>query len=177
MLRLSDEQMSQARSSDNLTTFLEQQINLLAQHSVDVVIVGGVAETLYGSEISSLELDVCYARTPENCQRLVNALHTVHARLRTLPNNQPFNLDADLLKRGQDLKLATDIGNLDLVAKVPGLGYYEDVLPRSIQYQLFGHRFPVIEVSQLVLAKRAAGRVKDLLVAAELEAILMQQKS
>ena len=38
-------------------------------------------------------------------------------------------------------------------------------------YQLFDNSFPIIEIGKLILAKRTAGRVKDLLVVPELEAI------
>ena len=41
----------------------------------------------------------------------------------------------------------------------------------SLTFELFGYRFPVIDIGKLIVAKRAAGRQKDLLALPELEAI------
>jgi hypothetical protein len=45
------------------------------------------------------------------------------------------------------------------------------VLADSITVDLFGHRFAVIDIGKLIVAKRAAGRPKDLIALPELEAI------
>ena len=65
----------------------------------------------------------------------------------------------------------TDIGVLDLLGEVRGVGFYEDVLAGSTMYKLFGYQFPVIDIGKLIAAKRTAGRPKDLIVIPELEAI------
>ena len=52
-----------------------------------------------------------------------------------------------------------------------GVGHYDDVLPGSLIFELFGFPFAVIEIGKLMIAKRTAGRAKDLLVLVELEAI------
>jgi hypothetical protein len=158
-----------------LIPLIERQVRLLARFDVDCVIVGGVAATLLGSEIPTTDLDVCYARNPQNLERLANALQSVHARLRNAPADLPFILDAETLRRGFNFTLATDIGSLDLLGEVRGVGYYEDVLPGSLIFELFGFPFAVIEIGRLILAKRAAGRPKDLLMVVELEAIQERQ--
>jgi hypothetical protein len=70
----------------------------------------------------------------------------------------------------------TDIGNLDLLGEVRGVGYYEDVVADSEKYELFGYSFPVIDIRKLIIAKRSAGRPKDLMTIVELEAIEERQK-
>ena len=69
----------------------------------------------------------------------------------------------------------TDIGSLGLLGEVRGVGGYNDVLDGSVTYELFGYRFQVIEIGKLILAKRAAGRPKDLIAIPELEAIQERQ--
>jgi len=83
----------------------------------------------------------------------------------------PFILDADTLKRGLNFTFTTDIGDLDLLGEVRGLGYYEVIVNDSITVELFGYQFAVIDIAKLITAKRSAGRPKDLIALAELEAI------
>lgn len=135
------------------------------------MIVGGVAASVQGSSIPTVDLDVCYARDPSNLERLASALRSVNAKLRGAPDNLPFILDAETLRKGLNFTLTTEIGTLDLLGEVRGVGFYEDVLAGSVTYELFGYRFPVIDIAKLIIAKRAAGRPKDLIAIPELEAI------
>jgi len=139
------------------------------------VIIGGVAATLFGSAQLTNDLDVCYARNSKNLEKLANALQSVKAHLRGAPDSVPFLLDSENFRQGLNFTFSTDIGSLDLLGEVRGVGGYDDVLAGSVTYELFGYRFPVIEIGKLILAKRAAGRPKDLIVIPELEAIQERQ--
>lgn len=156
----------------SLPNVIEEPLKLLGQYRVDCVVIGGAAATLYGSALLTNDLDVCYSRAQENLERLADALESVHAKLRNAPPDLPFILDAETLRRGQNFTFATDVGSLDLLGEVRGVGYYEDALSGSQRFELFGYAFPVIELSKLIAAKRTAGRPKDMLVVPELEALL-----
>jgi hypothetical protein len=164
-----------ATLTEELEYLIEKQARLLGSFNVECVVVGGVAATLYGSDIPTTDLDVCYARNPENLERLASALQSVHARLRNAPEGIPFILDAETLRRGLNFTFTTDIGSLDVLGEVRGIGFYEDVLEGALTYELFGYRFRVMGIGKLILAKRAAGRPKDLLMIPELEAIQERQ--
>ena len=150
---------------------IEAPLRLLGQYRVECVIVGGIAAAIHGSSLLTNDLDVCYSREATNLNRLADALQSVHARLRNAPEGLPFILDAETLKRGLNFTFSTDIGDLDLLGEVRGVGTYEDVLAGSVTVELFGYRYAVIDLAKLVLAKRAAGRPKDLIALHELEAI------
>ena len=154
-----------------LSNIIEAPLRLLGEYKVDCVIVGGVAAAIHGSSILTNDLDACYARDPENLKRLAEALQRVHARLRNVPEGLPFILDAETLRRGLNFTFTTDIGDLDLLGEVRGLGSYADVVADSIKVDLFGYSFAVIDIGKLIVAKRAAGRPKDLIALPELEAI------
>jgi hypothetical protein len=158
-----------------LIRIIEEPLKLLGKYEIECVIIGGVASTLYGSTILTNDLDVCYARNAGNLEKLATALRSVNAKLRNAPPDLPFLLDADTLRRGLNFIFTTDVGSLDLLAEVRGVGLYEDVVAQAITYELLGYLFPVIEINKLVLAKRTAGRPKDMIVVVELEAILEQQ--
>lgn len=155
---------------------IEEPLRLLGEHRVECVIIGGVAATLYGSTILTNDLDVCYARNAENLERLAAALQSVNPKLRDAPSNLPFFVDAEALRHGLNFTFSTDVGSLDLLGEVPGVGSYEEALSGATKYQLFDYYFRVLEIQKLILAKRAAGRPKDMLVLPELEAIQERQK-
>jgi hypothetical protein len=159
-----------------LNKTIEAPLRLLGEHRVDCVIVGGIAALIHGSLLLTNDVDVCYARDPENLKRLAVALQSVHARLRNAPEGLPFILDAETLRRGLNFTFTTDIGDLDLLGEVRGVGHYEEVFAGSITVELFDYRFAVIDIGKLVIAKRAAGRPKDLLALPELEAIQEAQQ-
>lgn len=158
------------------TKIIEAPLRLLGQYGVACVIVGGVAAAIHGSLILTNDLDVCYARDNGNLDRLAQALKSVNARLRNAPEGLPFILDAETLKRGLNFTFTTEIGDLDLLGEVRGVGGYEEVLADSLTVDLFDYRFAVIDISKLIVAKRAAGRPKDLIALPELEAILEDNK-
>jgi hypothetical protein len=159
----------------SLLEVIKAPLQLLGEYEVNCVIIGGVAASLYGSSILTHDLDVCYARSPENLKRLAAALQSVNARLRNAPPDIPFILDDETLRRGLNFTFATDVGSLDLLGEVRGVGYYDDMIAEAIVYDLFGYSFPVIDIEKLIMAKRAAGRGKDLAVLPELEAIRERQ--
>jgi hypothetical protein len=154
-----------------LSNIIEAPLRLLGEYEIKCVIVGGVAAAIHGSILLTNDLDVCYSRDASNLQKLASALQSVHARLRNAPEDLPFILDAETLKRGLNFTFVTDVGDLDLLGEVRGVGNYEDVLADSLPVELFGYHFAVIDIGKLILAKRAAGRPKDLIALPELEAI------
>jgi hypothetical protein len=156
----------------SIIKIIEQPLKLLGEHAVECVIIGGVAATLYGSTNLTNDLDVCYSRTQKNLERLATALRSVNAKLRGAPSDLPFILDAETLQRGLNFTFSTDAGSLDLLGEVRGVGFYEQAMAGAVTYELFGYPFPVLELGKLILAKRTAGRGKDLIAVAELQAIL-----
>jgi hypothetical protein len=151
---------------------VKDQLEFLGRREIECVIVGGVAGTLHGSVLPTTDLDVCYSRTPVNLEKLATALQSVNARLRSAPPNLPFILDAETLHKGLNFTFITDVGELDLLDEVRGIGYYNEVVEGASSFELLGYKFKVISLKKLILAKRTAGRGKDLVAVAELEAIL-----
>ena len=57
-----------------------------------------------------------------------------------------------------------------------GGGSYEALLKESIEVQVFGRTLKCLSLNQLIAAKRAAGRPKDLEALAELEALRQEAR-
>ena len=130
--------------------------------------VGGLAVIAHGHVRATLDMDVCYARTPENLRKLVAALGPLHPKLRGAPPELPFIWDERTLRNGLNFTLVTDEGDIDLLGEITGLGGYDDVAPRAIDLDLYGARVRLLSLNDLIRAKAAAGRAKDLV---DLEAL------
>lgn len=153
-------------------TQLEALVELLASADVEFVIVGGLAAVVHGSAYVTNDVDVCYGRSAANVERLCRALSRVHPALRGAPRDLPFRLDPPTVAAGLNFTLETDLGALDLLGEVQGLGGYPQVAGQSEEVELFGRSVRVLTLEALIRAKRAAGRKKDLLLIPELEALL-----
>jgi hypothetical protein len=143
----------------------------LTENKVAFVIVGGVAITAYGSAYITKDLDFCYLRTTENLKKIANALAPFNPRLRGFPKELPFVWDERTLLNGTNFTLETDIGDIDLLGEVSGVGDYQALKAEAIEMEICDVFVDVISIDDLINAKRAAGRTKDLLVLPELEAL------
>lgn len=76
-----------------------------------------------------------------------------------------------MLRSGTNFTLTTDIGDIDLLGEVTGVGSYPDAFAASVVMPLYGIECRVLTLDSLIAAKRAAGRTKDLLALPELEAL------
>lgn len=83
----------------------------------------------------------------------------------------PFVWGRSTLARGLNFALVTSIGDIDLLGEIPGGGTYEHLRRGAIELQVFGTRCLCLSLEQLIRAKRASGRPKDLEALAELEGI------
>lgn len=140
----------------------------LCEAGVEFVVIGGLAVASHGHLRVTVDLDVCYARSPENIDRIVTALAPLAPRLRGAPPGLPFFWDARTLRNGLNFKLTTTAGDIDLLGEVTGVGGYGDLSLRAEVQDLYGHPVKMMSLDDLLRAKAATGRAKDLL---DLEAL------
>ncbi|MGH9839812.1 MAG: hypothetical protein ACREEM_13605 [Blastocatellia bacterium] len=151
-------------------------IPLLANNSVEFIIVGGAAATAHGSSRLTEDLDIVYNRSKENVARVAQTLAPLAPYLRGAPPGLPFVFDEATIWRGLNFTLSTSLGPLDVLGEIAGGGNYDNLLPNAKRIQLFGVECFCLGIEQLIQAKRAAGRPKDLEAIAELEKILVQRR-
>lgn len=152
-------------------------LTVLADSQVEFAIVGGVAAIIHGSARVTFDLDVVYGRSATNLARLVSALAPYEPYLRGAPPGLPFKFDQRMLERGLNFTLVTTLGPLDLLGEMAGVGGYEDIRPSAVEAEFLGIRCLCVNLPQLIQAKRAAGRAKDLEVIGELEILLHKNRS
>lgn len=153
-----------------------QAVQVLVDGGVDFVIVGGWSAILHGSASLTKDLDVCYSRGSENLKRLARALAPFRPRLRGLPVDLPFVWDEVTLRNGSLFTLSTDLGDIDLLAEISGVGGFDQVKKHSVVFDAFDRSVRTLDLHALIRAKRAAGREKDLLVLPELEGFLESEE-
>lgn len=149
-------------------TRFAQLLRRLTEAHVEFVVVGGLAVIAHGHPRTTLDVDVCYARTPENLKRLVAALAPIRPRLRGAPPELPFFWDERSLRNGLNFTLVTDEGDIDLLGEVTGVGGYGDIAIPADEIELDGMRVRIMNLDDLMRSKAAAGRAKDLV---DLEAL------
>ena len=147
-------------------------VQSLVDEGVEFVIIGGWSAILHGSSYVTNDLDICYSRGTDNLSRLAKALLPFRPRLRDLPPGLPFVWDPVTLRNGSVFTLATDLGSIDLLAEVSGVGDYNEVLASSVEVDAFDRPVRTLDLPGLIRAKRAAGREKDLRILPELESLL-----
>jgi hypothetical protein len=143
---------------------------------VEFVVVGGIALVLRGSGRVTVDVDLCYARDRANLRRLAAALAPYRPRLRGAALELPFLCDDATLRSGLNFTLTTDLGDVDLLGEVIGIGGFGQVASGSTMLEVGRVPTRVLGLDALERSKRAAGRAKDLLDLAEIAEIRRRTK-
>ncbi|HEU4655233.1 MAG TPA: nucleotidyltransferase [Steroidobacteraceae bacterium] len=157
-------------------TELNQLLQRLCDADIEFVIVGGFAAMLHGSSMLTRDLDVCALLTDVNVAKLRDTFRDLHPTHRFTPQKLSFLEHPDPGVPLKNLYLQTDLGPIDLLGAIAGFDSFDDIKKNAVAFGLFGRKVHVISIEDLVKAKEALGRHKDLLVAQELRAIIEKTK-
>jgi hypothetical protein len=149
----------------------EALLKVLHAHDVEFVIIGGICNVLHGASLVTQDVDVCCRFGPENLRRLeaaVSALHPVH---RQTPQKLPFVLDDRFSRELKNIYLRTDLGVLDCLSEVAGVGAYEVVLQASVPVMLSFGECRMLSLDALIRSKETLGREQDVAALRQLRAI------
>lgn len=155
-----------ARTSD-----LEAIIKRLVDSEVEFVLIGGYAAILYGVSLMTKDVDVCCPFTAENLKRIVNALADLHPYHQLTPQNLPFVVTETFHRGLKNLYIGTDIGRVDFLGHVEGIGGFDEVRARSVHVHVPNADFLMIDIDALIAAKQIAGREHDRAAVVQLDAI------
>jgi hypothetical protein len=134
-------------------------------------IVGGFGAVSWGSSLLTRDVDVACDMSPENLLSVWQALEELHPLHRMTPGRLSFTREQAEKGGLKNLYLATDLGQLDLLGEVKGIGGFEDCLKNSEPILIDGTEIRVLTLDALITAKRAMGRPRDLHAVLELEVI------
>jgi hypothetical protein len=148
-------------------------LELLEQHGVEYVVVGGVAAVLQGAPVTTFDLDALIKVDPRNVDRVASALAALDARYR---EHQGLRPSRDDVAAGGHLLLMTDSGPFDVLGFIGGGRRYEDVAGSAVTLAVGDLSIKVLPLVALIEEKKSLGRDKDVAVLKLLEAVLARQQ-
>ena len=143
----------------------------LNKAGVDFVIVGGFAGTVYGCTLVTQDVDICLDFSPANLLILQKAIADLNPVHRMTPGRKKLELTEGNCGDFKNLYLDTDIGRLDCLGFIKGVGDYQKVKEKSVTVETGGVRLQVLNIDALIESKKAMNRPRDRQAIAELEAI------
>ena len=132
---------------------LQGVFSFFQKYEVKYVVIGGIASVLYGVPRATFDLDILIEATPENAQKLLDALLEAGLGTASLISAE------DLL--AHEITIFKDRVRVDVQTSTPGINFDEVWKKReTMDYQ--GQIFHVLSKDDLIASKRAAGRKVDL---------------
>jgi len=143
--------------NDEFNDLLERLVGT----GVDFVLVGGFAGVVHGCTYVTQDIDICCDFSAENLMALQEAVSDLHPVHRMTPARNALALTEQSAGQLKNLYLDTDIGQLDCLSFIDGLGSYQDVKNASIVVEVGQMQLRVINIDALIEAKKAMNRPRD----------------
>ena len=107
-----------------MTPSFREILEVLNQHRVEYIVVGGVAAVIHGAPTTTFDLDTLVRLNEDNAERLVEALSQLDARFRE--HREVIRPTIEDILAGGHLLLMTRAGPLDVL--IGEKQRYEDLL-------------------------------------------------
>jgi len=143
---------------------MSDHLNLLRRLTdagIDFVIVGGYAGVVHGCTYVTQDIDICCVFAPASLLALQKALTDLHPVHRMTPGRKPLNLTAESAAQFTNLYLDTDLGRLDCLSIIEGLGDFARVKQASESIEVEGIRLHVLTIDALIQTKQVMNRPRD----------------
>jgi hypothetical protein len=147
----------------------------LIEANVEFVLVGGFAAIAHGVLRSTRDVDVCCRFSEENLMRIQQALAGLHPVYRPR-TDLPLELTPELCASLKNLYLKTDLGILDCLGEIKGVGGFDEVVRHSVELELPIGKCRVIDLETLIIAKEAMDRDHDRITVRDLKEIKKRQQ-
>ncbi len=134
----------------------------LKDSGLEFVVIGGLCVIYHGVPVATFDLDICCPFGEENVRRIESAVKDLNPVHRLTANRLPLEQTRSSFKDLKNVYLQTDLGKLDCLSEVSGLGSYQQVLEQSILHSMSFGQFRMLNLDALIAAKAAVGRQKDL---------------
>ena len=153
---------------------LSELTRRLVDARVEFVLIGGFAAAAHGATLVTRDVDICCRFNEPNLRRLQAALaglRPAHRSRRDLPLALTPDQCADL----KNLYLDTDLGRVDCLSEVLGVGDFENALAHSVELELPFGSCRILDLETLIRAKEAMNRDHDRLTVRQLREIQRRQ--
>ena len=154
---------------------LSELMRRLISSRVEFVLVGGFAAVAHGATLVTRDVDICCRFNEANLMQIQKAFADLHPVHRTR-SDLPLTLTPEQCASLKNLYLKTDLGVVDCLGEVLGVGDFEQVLKHSIEVELPQGKCRVLDIETLIRAKEAMNRDHDRITVRYLKEIQAQQK-
>lgn len=159
--------------SGDFFNLLEKLVNA----GVDFVIIGGFAGVVHGCTYVTGDIDICCDFKPATLLALQKAISDLHPVHRMTPGRKELKLTEQTCSQFKNLYIDTDIGQLDCLSFIDGLGDYSEVKQESELIEVEEIKMRVLSVDALIKTKKSMKRLRDKEAVLQLEAIKKLRKS
>jgi hypothetical protein len=154
---------------------LSELTRRLIESRVEFVLVGGFAAAAHGVMLVTSDVDICCRFSEDNLMRIQKAFADLHPVHRSRPD-LALQLTSEQCASLKNLYLKTDLGVVDCLGEVLGVGDFDAVLKGSVEVELPVGKCRIIDMETLIRAKEAMNRDHDRITVKHLKEIIKQQK-
>ncbi len=122
-------------------------------HDVRYVVIGGIAAIVHGVPRTTFDVDLLIEASEPNAARLLKALEAAGIDSAALTTPQQL--------LAHEITIFKDIVRVDVQTSTPGVSF-EEAWHRRVEREVSGVPYWILSKPDLIAAKRAAGRPKDL---------------
>lgn len=149
---------------------LSELTRRLIEAEVEFVLVGGFAAVAHGVTLVTRDVDICCRFSEENLMRIQKAFADLHSVHRSRPD-LPLALTSEQCATLKNLYLKTDLGVVDCLSEILGIGDFEAVLRCSVGVELPVGKCRILDRETLIRAKEAMNRDHDRITIKQLREI------
>jgi len=153
---------------------LSELTRRLVEAQVEFVLIGGFAAAAHGVTLVTRDVDICCRFSEANLMRLQKAFADLHPAHRSRPD-LPLALTPRQCADLKNLYLKTDLGTVDCLSEVLGVGDFESVLAHSVELELPCGNCRILDLQTLIRAKEAMNRDHDRVAVRQLREIQRRQ--
>ena len=143
----------------------------LRESGLDFVVTGGVCVVFHGAPLATFDLDICRPFGEENVRRIESGVADLHPCHRLTANQLLLEMSRGAFGDLKNLSLQTELGKLDCLSEVSGVGDFEAVRKRSVLASFSYGQFRFFALDALIASKKTTGRDRDLAAVRSLLAI------
>ena len=148
----------------------------LKASGLDFVVIGGVCVVYHGAPLATFDLDICCPFGEVNVCKIESAVNNLHPVHRLTANKLPLEETRSSFGSLKNIYLQTDLGKLDCLGEVAGVGNFDEVKKQSVVAKFSYGEFRFLHIDALIAAKKAVGRERDLEAVRWLQCIQEKRK-
>jgi hypothetical protein len=153
---------------------LSELLRRLIAAEVEFVLVGGFAAIAHGVTLVTRDVDICCRFTEANLMRIQRAFADLHPVHRSQPD-LPLDLTKERCASLKNLYIRTDLGMVDCLGEILGVGGFDEVAKHGVEVDLPGGKCRLLNLDALIRAKEAMGRDHDRITVKHLQEIQKRQ--